>query len=35
MTVLNRLLCVFVVGFVAEAAPELHLSAPAGTREEL
>ena len=34
MTVLKRILCVVVVGFVAEAAPELHLSAPPGAREE-
>ena len=34
MTVFNRILCVLVVGFVAEAAPELHLSAPAGARDE-
>jgi len=34
MTVLKRILCVVVVGFVAEAAPELHLSAPPGESPE-
>lgn len=34
MTVLNRILSVLAVGFVAQAAPELHLSAPAGESPE-